>query len=531
MRGSLVFLLFFYSLFTSGALYYGPPDGKKIIDVGDARGYLFKIEKGIYVQSTSHEYISSINNLVEQIKSTPSGRALLNQVSHYQPLSLPNQTRALPYPKSLADESVLKKIHVVISEATADKNFVTEPLIADVSHIGHQSNGLGVPARIYFDPSSEALIPGTTESIKPAVALGHELVHARDYLSGGLPTGTRTVSHIAPVDGVDEQGLAFRKGERVEFQLARKEFEATGVAYRNKDHTADIKTPTVTRQRSIERRESYGELWYQAKKQGSVSRSEYKEVKTNLALLKKEKPVTEYHLAKELGAPSRDMYWPGHMISYEHVDSPALSSKSTSMIRRRPGKLSALAERTHTTTSYLDKSENPLVVMSSSVFGDHGRSPKINRETKNVIDIALATDSDIVILAGDEFRQFSYGKRRFIQELQQKAIASALNDPDVKVKFISIEVGEVTGEGITSLNQAANIAFFAPNNEVNALRFAQHISDQGTSIMINHTSELATQAVINPFQMKQAWADLALKQDVTLMAERPVSQLTKCWSL
>ncbi|MFY2507433.1 hypothetical protein ACN3E9_03860 [Vibrio pectenicida] len=339
------------------------------------------------------------------------------------------------------------------------------------------------------------------------------------------------MSHIAPVDGVDEQGMTFRQGDRVEFQLARKEFEATGIAYRNKESTTEIKKLTITRQRSIERRESYGDLWHQAKKQGNVPRAEYKEVKTNLALLKKEKPVTEYHLAKELGAPTRDMYWPSRMLPYQHVDSPSLGSRSTSMLRRRPGKVSALAERTHTTTSYLDNSENPLVVVSSSVFSDHNKSPKINRDAKNTIDIALATDSDIVVLEGDEFRRLSYGKKRFIRELQLKAIASATNNSSIEVKFVSMGTSELTGEGVVSLRQASHVALFAPNNEVNAIRLAQYISGQGTSLMVNHTGELTSHARIHPFQLKQEWADLALQQDVTLIPEKPLPRLKKCWSL
>ncbi|MBU2896753.1 M91 family zinc metallopeptidase [Vibrio hepatarius] len=531
MERVLVILLSMYTSYAAGTLYYGPADGETIIDVCDPKGYLFKIEKGVYVQSTSQDYIKNITNLLDQIKSTPSGRALLRQVSHYHPLPLPGQSRALPYSKSSAPENVLKKIHVVINEATGNKNFVTEPLVTELSYIGHQSNGLGVPARIYFNPKTEVVIPGTRETIKPSVALGHELVHARDYLSGGLPTGMRTVSHVAPVDGVDEQGMAFTQGERIEFQLARKEFEATGLAYRNKESFAEIKKPTITRQRSIERRQSYGELWYQAKKQGIVSRAEYKEVRTNLALLKKEKPVTEYHLAKELGVPNRDMYWPGRMIPYQHIDSPHLGSKSTSMLRRRPGKVNALAERTHTTTSYLDNSDKPLVVVSSSVFSDHNMSPKMNRDAKNIIDIALATDSDIVVLDGDEFRHLSYGKKKYIRELQLKAISSASNNSNVEVKFVSIADSELIGEGLASFRQASHVVLFSPNNEVSSIKLAQYISGQGTSLMVNHTGELALHARIHPFQLKQAWADLALQQDVTLIPEKPLPRLKKCWSL
>lgn len=53
---------------------------------------------------------------------------------------------------------MLKNIHVVITEGTESKSFVTEPLIADASYMANQSNGLGVPARIYFNPNVEVVI-------------------------------------------------------------------------------------------------------------------------------------------------------------------------------------------------------------------------------------------------------------------------------------------------------------------------------------------------------------------------------------
>lgn len=531
MHVLIAMLLFFYSVSVSSNLYYGSPDGKNIIDIGDSKGYLFKIDKGIYVQSTSQDYIANIASLLDQIKSTPSGKSLLSQVSHYHPLPLPTRPRALPYSRKVAPESVLKNIHVLITEATESKGFVSEPLIADTSYIIHQSNGLGVPVRIYFNPNIKVVIPGTNETIMPSVALGHELVHARDYLSGGLPTGVRTISHIAPIDGVDERGEVFKQGQRVEFQLALKEIEATGLAYNNKEATTEIKNLTITRQRAIERRENYGDLWYQAKKQGQVSRDDYKEVKTNLALLKKEKPVSEYHLARELGAPTRDMYWPSSMLPYQHLESPILWSRNISTRYRSPKKISVLAERAHTTTSYLGNSDSPLVVMSSSVFGDHNTSPKLNRDTKGVIDIAQATGSDIVILEGDDFKNLSRGNQRFVRELQKKAIASAANDSSSEVKFVAIGTSEVMGEGLTELSRASHIALFSPNNEVNAIRLAEHISKQGTSLMVNHIGELTVHARIHPFELKQAWADLALHQEVTLLSEKPLPQLTKCWGL
>ena len=75
------------------SLYFGPPDGENIIDVADQGGYLFKVEKGIYIQTDSEEFLLGISTLFENLKHTRTGKAIIKQVSHYHPLSLPHKPK------------------------------------------------------------------------------------------------------------------------------------------------------------------------------------------------------------------------------------------------------------------------------------------------------------------------------------------------------------------------------------------------------------------------------------------------------
>ena len=43
----------FLSMSVEASVYFGPPDGENIIDIGSKDGYLFKVENGIYVRFLS----------------------------------------------------------------------------------------------------------------------------------------------------------------------------------------------------------------------------------------------------------------------------------------------------------------------------------------------------------------------------------------------------------------------------------------------------------------------------------------------
>ena len=181
MKHILVCFLFF-SLPISAGLFIKAPDGKNIIDVGDPGGYLFRVEHNIYVQTNNERFLNEIFVLINKLKSSSSGRALIYQVSNYHPIAEPGRNAARAF-ISLEKET---KVNVVIREATAGRRFQTIALVADKTKLRYAYNGLGVPAAIYFDSRHSVNIPGTSQLVDPTVALGHELIHARDFLSGGI---------------------------------------------------------------------------------------------------------------------------------------------------------------------------------------------------------------------------------------------------------------------------------------------------------------------------------------------------------
>lgn len=87
----------FLSMSVEASVYFGPPDGENIIDIGSKDGYLFKVENGIYVQAHSEEFVLGIATLFENLKQTRTGKAIINQASHYVPIALPNKERALAF--------------------------------------------------------------------------------------------------------------------------------------------------------------------------------------------------------------------------------------------------------------------------------------------------------------------------------------------------------------------------------------------------------------------------------------------------
>ena len=104
----------FLSTFAHSSVYFGPPDGENIIDIESKDGYLFKVESGIYVQAHSEEFVLGIATLFENLKQTRTGRAIINQTSHYAPIALPNKERALAFHTEGLVDGTIEKVHVVI---------------------------------------------------------------------------------------------------------------------------------------------------------------------------------------------------------------------------------------------------------------------------------------------------------------------------------------------------------------------------------------------------------------------------------
>ena len=126
MRTLFVIALFFLSAFVQASIYFGPPDGENIIDVGSQDGYLFKVENGIYVQAHSEEFVLGVATLFENLKQTRTGKAIITQVSHYAPIALPNKERALAFHTEGLVDGTIEKIPVIIRPPQDGKQFVTD---------------------------------------------------------------------------------------------------------------------------------------------------------------------------------------------------------------------------------------------------------------------------------------------------------------------------------------------------------------------------------------------------------------------
>lgn len=178
MKLFFIYILLF-SVPISAGLFINAPDGKNIIDVGEpAIGRLFRVENNIYVQTNNENFLNEIAVLINKLKSSAAGRSLINQVSNYHPIAEPGGSAARAF--LVLEEST--QVNVVIREATAERRFQTIALVEDKTKLRYAYDGLGVPAAIYFDSRHSVNIPGTLTYVDSAVALGHELVHARDFL-------------------------------------------------------------------------------------------------------------------------------------------------------------------------------------------------------------------------------------------------------------------------------------------------------------------------------------------------------------
>ncbi len=515
----------FFSAFVHASLYFGPPDGENIIDINSSDGFLFKVEDGIYVQTHSEDFVLGIAALTENLKQTRTGRAIINQVSHYAPIALPNEARALAFHSEELSHTITEKIHVVIRPPQNGKQFVTEPLLVSPDFVSHQSNGLGVPAVIYFDIDNAVLIPGHSTIIEPSIALGHELIHARDYLSGGLPTGTQRIRHVAPVAGTTHQGQEFSQGEVVEFNLMKREIEATGISYQ-KGNTKP-KTLTTSRQASIERRESVMIAWEEALKNKSVSKGDYARVKTNIQRLKSEVPVSEYHLSKEFGHQARDMYWPGSMIEYSSVPTDITLKH---VVQTTSGVLASTMLSTTRVSEALHSSPRSLLLISTSLIERKNGFPKLDKVLRTALELAAKANRKIALLEGDEFASLSETERRLTVATIDKAVGSITKDhsPSAIIQFNTEGIG---GEGAALLTQADHVILISTHHDLSALATSEYIAASAKKLLVNR--------IIRPVQPSQSvfyanrlrWSKLAEQANVTLVANSTLPKSKKCWSL
>ncbi|AUI87378.1 hypothetical protein BS333_05705 [Vibrio azureus] len=305
----ILILFFFVScsslvMSTPVGQFYSEPDSVNVIYGYNSEQYgkLYRVSKNLYVQTKDDSYLARIKLLINKLKMSSSGREILHQIGTYVPVNSPDDSIEPLIEHSVGVDSTQTTIVSVIREPSeAGKLFETIPSSftekAKLEELGVRiRDGKGVSSTVLFSTTELVDIPGTSTPFDQAVALGHELIHARDYASGAVPHGNIKLSLPHPTSG-----------KITHFSIPKYEYQTTGIQhFKNAENGIEADTTiSEIRLNAIAHRE---EMYYRWKSLGFAQQKTF---------LKNEKPVSEFHLADELGAPKRGVYWPGDKYSYK----------------------------------------------------------------------------------------------------------------------------------------------------------------------------------------------------------------------
>lgn len=296
-------------------LFYDEPDGVNVIRGYNSSEYglLYRVSPNLYVQTKNDVYLADIKVLMIKLRVSPTGREILRQLATYVPINKPKDTIAPLIEHHVGINNSKTTVATVIREPdTSTRLFETVPStfsdpLQTAEIIARQSDGRGVTTTVYFSVTDVVNIPGTTTQFNQTVALGHELIHARDYVSGGMPKGNVQMAHRHP----DTQQVT-------EYSIANAEYQTTGIAHFN---NAENGRPVTTELSPIRDNvlSSRIKIYYDWKNLGKEHPKYY---------LSTEKVVSEFHLADDLGAPKRNTYWPASEYKYHPYTVEARSASS-----------------------------------------------------------------------------------------------------------------------------------------------------------------------------------------------------------
>ncbi|EDP60215.1 M91 family zinc metallopeptidase [Vibrio sp. AND4] len=283
--------------------FYSAPDGVKVIEGYNSsqHGNLYRVSTNLYVQTKDDGYLEDIKLLIQRLKMSPTGREILRQIAAYTPVNAVEDSVG-PLVEHLqgVDTDKVNVVTVIREPESAGRLFETVPsTFADKQKsrlvYSRQFDGKGVSNTVFFSTKEVVNIPGTEKAFDQSVALGHELIHARDYASGGMPSGSVLLKHRHP-----------ETGQATEYSIDNAEYQTTGIShYNNAESGRDAETAiSPIRSNAISRRE---EMYFRWKSRGQNKPK---------AFLKNEKVVSEFHLADDLGAHKRNTYWPAGQYQY-----------------------------------------------------------------------------------------------------------------------------------------------------------------------------------------------------------------------
>lgn len=312
IQAKMISIIFILSIWVGNAVadgreymeeFYAAPDGVKVIYGYNSSQYgnLYRVSTNLYVQTKDDAYLADIKVLIHRLKMTPTGREVLRQIAVYTPVNAPEDAVG-PLIEHLqgVDTTKVNVVTVIREPDSAGRLFETVPSsFVDKQKSAlvypRQFDGKGVSNTVFFSTKEVVNIPGTNTPFDQAVALGHELIHARDYASGAMPRGSVLLKHRHP----DTKQFT-------EYSIDNAEYQTTGIShFNNAESGRDAETEISTiRNDLITLREA---LYYQWKAKGQNKPKAY---------LKNEKVVSEFHLAEDLGVYKRNTYWPSRHYHY-----------------------------------------------------------------------------------------------------------------------------------------------------------------------------------------------------------------------
>ncbi|MFA0134636.1 M91 family zinc metallopeptidase [Vibrio splendidus] len=285
-------------------LFYDAPDGVKVIAGynSDTYGKLYRMSRNLYVQTKSDAYLSDMSVLIRKLQLSQTGREILRQIATYTPVNAPNDGVAPLIEHTIGvDQSKATIVTVIREPEGPGRLFETIPSIFEDQQKAslawqRQFNGKGVSNTVYFSTTEIVNIPGKNTPFDQTVALGHELIHARDFASGAVPQGSTPLSHRHP-----------DTNQITEYVIPNYEYQTTGIThYNNAENGRDPVTEiSSARQSMINLRE---DMYFHWKALGQEKAKAY---------LKNEKVVSEFHLADDLGKAKLNTYWPKEHYDYQ----------------------------------------------------------------------------------------------------------------------------------------------------------------------------------------------------------------------
>jgi hypothetical protein len=161
---------------------------------------------------------------------------------------------------------------------------------------------------IYLAPRSSYYIPDGFDIADTVVDTGHQMLHARDYLTGSFVEAATTI-------------IRSLEGHERSVELSGSEIFAAGLAYSDPHNPIGKHIFTQERLTSVNQRMAYRQQWIEASRlsHSSIDSQQFVETMDSLNAMNRELAVSEFHLATERGAPVRDMVWPREMFDYRMV--------------------------------------------------------------------------------------------------------------------------------------------------------------------------------------------------------------------